>query len=675
MRTSLSSRVEFLLVTAVLLLAAILRMGWPGLTEFKADEARLLALAYDMADGQFALRGISSSVGFPNFPMSVWLYALPSLVWQHPYAATIFTGLLNTLAVVGCYWLARRYWGVTAALAAMLMLAVSPWAIIFSRKIWAQNLLPLFVLGWGGSAALAFVEQKSRYLWLHFLCLAVAVQIHLAAAALIPATAVYLFIFRRRVDWRQVGVGVLLGLGTAVPFLIYLWQNRAIINLDAILSRSGSQAAISLDSFRLTALLSLGMDIHSLAGPTAYADYLAQLPVILRSAVYGVWGILIVGGVLRIAYCVIVNRQSSIPNRQSEVGLILLIWLLLPPLFFLWHSTPVFIHYFIATLPAQYILAGIFVSRAPYPVTRNPLSVIGSRITDYGSRLTDYRSRIIAIFWFALLTTAVYHLFAWGTLLNFLGEQATPGGFGTPLALQLQAVTQVKTMMAEIDAAEVLISGIGETPAQDEFAAIFHTLLHGTPHRFVDGRRSALFPARPAVVLLQNEDEVQELGRVYGRHARLVWATRLRRGERALQIIGIPGQAAPAPAVPFTETYLFNNWVNPVGYRWQVAGETAVYDLTWRAGGNPDPADYHFFNHLLDADGQRIAQMDVAAFAPWQWRAGDVVVSRFVLQWGETAVPSTLRTGIYRYPSLEPALLLDVAGNPYADAIQFHPSE
>ena len=68
---------ELLLLAAILLLAGALRMAEPGLTEFKADEARLLALAYNMADGELALRGISSSVGFPNFPASVWLLALP----------------------------------------------------------------------------------------------------------------------------------------------------------------------------------------------------------------------------------------------------------------------------------------------------------------------------------------------------------------------------------------------------------------------------------------------------------------------------------------------------------------------------------------------------------------------------------------------------------------------
>ena len=76
----------------------------------------------------FPLRGISSSVGFPNFPMSVWLYALPLFISPHPYAATLFTGLLNTLSVAASYWLVRRYWGPTAAIAAALLYATNPWA-------------------------------------------------------------------------------------------------------------------------------------------------------------------------------------------------------------------------------------------------------------------------------------------------------------------------------------------------------------------------------------------------------------------------------------------------------------------------------------------------------------------------------------------------------------------
>lgn len=90
-------------VAAVLLLAAVLRMGWPGMTEFKGDEARLVALALEMAQFEtFPLRGISSSVGVPNFPASVWLYALPLMVWRHVMAPLLFTGLANALAARLC---------------------------------------------------------------------------------------------------------------------------------------------------------------------------------------------------------------------------------------------------------------------------------------------------------------------------------------------------------------------------------------------------------------------------------------------------------------------------------------------------------------------------------------------------------------------------------------------
>ena len=271
--------VELLLLGAILLLAGTLRMAAPGLTEFKADEARLLSLAYDMAEGELALRGISSSVGVPNFPASVWLYALPVSIWPHPYAATIFTGLLSTLAVALTYWLVRRYWGITAALAATLLYAVSPWAIIFSRKIWAQNLLPLFVLAWVIGAALALVEKRPRFIWLHLVALALAVQIHLAAVALVPATILLLIIFRRNVRWRDVLIGAGLALLSVLPFAIYLWGSQ---DPGQILAGAGGAApeggGLSLDSLRNTIMISLGTQVHSLTGAEAYEQYLALVP-------------------------------------------------------------------------------------------------------------------------------------------------------------------------------------------------------------------------------------------------------------------------------------------------------------------------------------------------------------------------------------------------------------
>jgi len=184
---------DYLLLAAVLLLAGSLRLGWPGITEFKDDEAQLYTFALDMAEFRtFYLRGIGSSVGLPNSPVSVYLFALPLLVWKSPVAATLFVGLLNTASVGLAYWMSRRYWGTRAAFIAALLYAAAPWAVVYSRKIWAQNLLPLFAAGYALSALLALVEGRSRWLIAHLVLLALIVQIHFSGVALGLVTVVLL---------------------------------------------------------------------------------------------------------------------------------------------------------------------------------------------------------------------------------------------------------------------------------------------------------------------------------------------------------------------------------------------------------------------------------------------------------------------------------------------------
>jgi hypothetical protein len=96
----------------------------------------------DFARGRtFPLLGIGSSVGLRNAPFSVYVVTPPFLLSSDPILATQYIGALNVLAVGLLYGLARRYYGATAALIAALCLAASPWAVIFSRKLWAQNAL------------------------------------------------------------------------------------------------------------------------------------------------------------------------------------------------------------------------------------------------------------------------------------------------------------------------------------------------------------------------------------------------------------------------------------------------------------------------------------------------------------------------------------------------------
>ncbi len=634
--TNLSRRGETVLLLAILLLAGTLRLGWPGLTEFKADEARLMALALDMAEGvSFPIRGISSSVGFANFPMSVWLYALPLALWRHVYAATLFTGLLNTLAVLGCYWLARRYWGVEAALAAALMFAVSPWAVHHSRKIWAQNLLPFFVVGWGISGALAFIERRPKFIIVHLLCLAVAVQAHLAGIALLLATMLFLVIFRRRVNWRLAGLGAALAALTALPFAYYLTTSGE--SVTAVLSGTGAAARpFTFTAFRYAWLLISGQEIHALTGPEAFAAFLETAPEM--TAVYLLWGALILGGFGWLGW------RGRGHSPAAEAGILLWVWTVAPLILFTWPRLPVVLHYLLPIYPAPYIAAGVLFSR---------LARIGR-----------------AISWAALGASALAQVWLWGRLLVFVSGQATPGGVGPPLARQLAAAAQAKQMLAETGAAEILIAGAGDAPQVDAFPAVYSVLLRDAPHRFVDVRQSAVFPATAAVVFL--DPAAGEGTALYQAAASPVETIPLRRGEGSLQVLALAATAVPTPAFTFDPPRILTNWAAFWGYDAPILHEdgTATWRVYWYAG-EPSLADYHLFNHLLNADGDLVSQKDTAVFPARQWQAKDVVVSMVELDWpvGEKR-PFTMRTGMYSYPDLTPALIFDVAGNPYTDALE-----
>lgn len=612
-------------------------MGWPGLTEFKADEARLLTMALDLAEGQqFHIRGISSSVGLPNFPMSVWLYALPLVVWKHVYSATLFTGLLNTLAVLGCWWFVRRYWGTTAALAAALMYATSPWAVIFSRKIWAQNLLPLLVMVWAISAALTFVERRPRFIVLHLLSLAIAVQTHISAVALVAATAVFVLFFRRRIDWRLALLGGGLATLTALPFAYYLLSSK--VRLDSVGELAQSfEGGTDLKSFRLTGLVSLGRDIHSLAGPDAFQNYLASVPDI--SIVHWLWAVLILGGLGCLGWRAWRLRES----RTAQVGLLVVVWGLVPPLFFLRHSTPVFSHYFISTLPSQYIAAGVLFAIVAQKLRR--------------------------VSWTILTLSAAAQVWVWVALLAFIGREATPGGFGTPLTFKLQATRLAHTMLTEESATEILIAGPGESPAVDQFAAVNSVLLRSVPHRYVNINQSAVFPETPVIVLMSHSSS--ELADHYTKAAKQIGRVSLRTGEESLWTLALPGKAAPAPDYELVSPQTLANGVKLTGYEISTNnGESVAWQIHWRTG-TASAADYHFFNHLIDGHEQRVSQADAAAFSASLWLPGEVVISRFAIPWPADATsPLTMRVGMYTYPDIVNVPVLDIAGLPLSDAVE-----
>src|SRR5258708_27673355 len=101
----------------ILILAAALRLGWPGNVKFNQDEVSQALITLDMVHGRhFPLLGMNSSVKIPNPPISIYLLAVPFALSDSPLVATGYVALLNVMAVVILDLISRPlYWAEAAA--------------------------------------------------------------------------------------------------------------------------------------------------------------------------------------------------------------------------------------------------------------------------------------------------------------------------------------------------------------------------------------------------------------------------------------------------------------------------------------------------------------------------------------------------------------------------------
>src|SRR5262245_23319866 len=106
------ARWEWVALALVILVAAWLRFSHLGLIEFKSDEAVAVHLATQFVkDGQFPTAGLMSSVGVTNPPLFIYLLIPMFFVTKSVALVSCFIAAFGLAAVVGCWWIGRKYYG------------------------------------------------------------------------------------------------------------------------------------------------------------------------------------------------------------------------------------------------------------------------------------------------------------------------------------------------------------------------------------------------------------------------------------------------------------------------------------------------------------------------------------------------------------------------------------
>ncbi|MCX8035501.1 MAG: glycosyltransferase family 39 protein [Candidatus Sumerlaeia bacterium] len=208
-------------LAALLGLAAALRLIRLDLMAFEMDEgAACLFVVRFVHAGLPPLLGIKTSFQFYNSPLFLYVISPAFLVTSDPRFAAACFALLGTLAVYIVYRTGVRFFSPAVGWVAGTMMAVSPTAIEYSRRLWGHSLVQILcpvifylLLRWA-------IERKPKTLFWLALLIAAAMQFHFSASLLWVQLLVAWALFRPPVDWAALGCGLALGLLPYFPYAL-----------------------------------------------------------------------------------------------------------------------------------------------------------------------------------------------------------------------------------------------------------------------------------------------------------------------------------------------------------------------------------------------------------------------------------------------------------------------
>jgi len=292
---------------AALLAGLLLRFVHLPLMEFKADEFDVLVRAYRNAHGiEFVKASIPSSVGLFNPPFFVWLLSFPAVITSDPVLVTAFVAALNVIGMLLLYVFIKRAFSADIALWTTALLATAPWAILYSRKLWPQDVMILFLILFYWSLHAMMRHYRPWQVYLLFFSLAALTQLHLIAWLIPIILFIFLDVFRVKVRQRDLAGGLLLFALLYVPYVLhqaefsfenllnFLRGNREMLNAKDVLDHlSWTVAATSGLKFTVQIggeAYALFSTTYRLAFPTvfflAYAfGVVAAVPYLLRDAI------------------------------------------------------------------------------------------------------------------------------------------------------------------------------------------------------------------------------------------------------------------------------------------------------------------------------------------------------------------------------------------------------
>lgn len=603
--------------------ALFLRARGLDTTGMWGDQSFMLNTAMHWVNGgAMPLAANKSSIGLMHPPLIEYLYAAALWIWPDVLSVAMLTMIAGLAAVAVAGWAAYRVFSGRAALWTMLLFAANPWSVFYSQQIWNPTLVPIFAaLTLACLLAYFVIEQRAVYLILSLVWAACMTQVHPGSVPLLLGMGLIGILFRRKLRLWPLVAGAVLFVLLYVPFLVYE-HGVGWIDVQAALEISRRPA-----SFSLAALL-VSLDLLHARGLFPYARYVVQFDALATGLLalalaYALWW-----GPLAFT-----RRRDSETTRKATAFCILLVWFIVPILFYLRSAHYLQVYYLIGQLPACFILIGAGLDEAQ------------SRLERSARRAARIAARVV-------LPLPLVALAAWQFAFNVQFQDSRLINPGPMQIRHARAAIQTsRRLLAEYPGCDLVAVSRGFSHESSELA-LLHEFVSQEHVRLADGQLAIALPA-PCALYLDAWPT--------SRASTWLEANATPLPDAAIPVLGETWQFYLLPAESQSEPPAsLARWVNGLALTEYARGElhpgtTLPLTLTWTVEASPPEITYHFGTYLLTMDNQVIAQSDGPGFDSIQWRAGD----RFIT-WFDIPVPPDLSPGeyqiavaLYIWPTLE----------------------
>lgn len=339
---------NYLIILLLIVLSSIFRIFFQQNIQFASDESVSFYTVYDfLVNHHMPNTGMISSTGFYNFPLFPYFMSLLSLVHLEIRFLTHEIAVINVVAVVGFYILARKFYSQIVAVTSSLLLSLAPWPILFSRIIWQQDVIIIFLLPFLYFLhQLIYLKDKNATFWV-FLFGALVMQIHASCIFFVGISAVYAYSQKVSLKKLQAIIGTVIGFIPAIPYFKYQFFS-GLFCMDCERFSHTHSGTFALDhfnflrSFELFTTFNFNFELGK-----SYSEFVQTYPLVILVQIISLFCVVLALTGLYVAF-----------KKNKKYRLLAMYVIFLPILYFLAGNVS-YIHYYVVLIPVMALLCGI----------------------------------------------------------------------------------------------------------------------------------------------------------------------------------------------------------------------------------------------------------------------------------------------------------------------------